>query len=61
VFEQEAVVYQGVESGVPPSGVRFVDADSVEVRTGPCVYRSQIEAVTLDVDPVYRAIRPDTC
>jgi hypothetical protein len=61
VFEQETVVYQGVESGVPPSGVRFVDADSVEVRTGPCVYRSEVEAVTLDVDPVYRALRPDTC
>jgi hypothetical protein len=61
VFEQESVVYQGVESGVPPSDVRFVDSDSVEVRTGPCVYRSEVEAVTLDVDPVYRPLRPDTC
>jgi len=31
------------------------------VRTGPCVYRSEVEAVTLAVDPVYRALRPDTC
>jgi hypothetical protein len=61
VFEQETVVYQGVESGVPPTGIRFVDADTVEVRTGPCVYRSEVEAVTLDVDPVYRPLRPDTC
>jgi hypothetical protein len=61
VFEQEAVVYQGVEAGPVPSDVRFVDGDTVEVRTGPCVYRSEVEAVTLDVDPVYRALRPDTC
>ncbi|GAA5143138.1 hypothetical protein [Pseudonocardia adelaidensis] len=60
-FEQEAVVYQGVEAGPPPSDVRFVDADTVEVHTGPCVYRSEVEAVTLDVDPVYRTLRPDTC
>src|SRR5690606_9365218 len=61
LFEQEAVVYQGVEAGPAPSDVRFVDADTVEVRTGPCVYRSEVEAVTLEVDPVYRTLRPDTC
>lgn len=61
VFEQETVVYQGVEAGPVPSEVRFVDADTVEVRTGPCVYRSKVEAVTLAVDPVYRTLRPDTC
>jgi hypothetical protein len=61
VFEQETVVYQGVEAGPVPSDVRFVDADTVEVHTGPCVYRSEVEAVTLDVDPVYRTLRPDTC
>jgi hypothetical protein len=61
VLEQETVVYQGVEAGPAPSDVRFVDADTVEVRTGPCVYRSEIEAVTLAVDPVYRTLRPDTC
>jgi hypothetical protein len=61
VFEQETVVYQGVEAGPVPSDVRFVDPDTVEVRTGPCVYRSEVEAVTLDVDPVYRPLRPDTC
>jgi len=60
-FEQEAVVYQGVEAGPVPSEVRFVDPDTVEVRTGPCVYRSEVEAVTLAVDPVYRALRADTC
>jgi hypothetical protein len=61
MFEQETVVYQGVEAGPAPSDVRFVDADTVELRTGPCVYRSEIEAVTLAVDPVYRTLRPDTC
>ncbi|QYN36556.1 hypothetical protein K1T35_04370 [Pseudonocardia sp. DSM 110487] len=61
MFEQETVVYQGVESGVPPSDIRFVDGDTVEVRTGPCVYRSEVEAVTLAVDPVYRPLRADTC
>ncbi|TWF76607.1 hypothetical protein FHX44_112500 [Pseudonocardia hierapolitana] len=61
VFEQEAVVYQGVEAGPVPSEVRFVDADTVEVRTGPCVYRSEVEAVTLAVDPVHRTLRHDTC
>jgi hypothetical protein len=48
VFEQEAVVYQGVEAGPVPSEV-------------PCVYRSEVEAVTLAVDPVHRALRRDTC
>lgn len=61
MFEQEAVAYQGVESGPIPSDIRFVDADTVEVRTGPCVYRAEVEAVTLAVDPVYRPLRPDTC
>jgi hypothetical protein len=61
ILEQETGVYQGVEAGPVPSGVRFVDADTVEVHTGPCVYRSEVEAVTLDVDPVYRVLRPDTC
>jgi hypothetical protein len=61
VFEQETVVYQGVEAGPAPSGIRFVDADTVEVHTGPCVYRSEVEAVTLAVDPVYRPLRPDIC
>ncbi|GAA0924819.1 hypothetical protein [Pseudonocardia zijingensis] len=61
LFEQETVVYQGVEAGPAPSDVRFVDADTVEVRTGPCVYRAEVEPVTLAVDPVYRTLRPDTC
>jgi hypothetical protein len=61
VFEQESLVYQGVEAGPAPSGVRFVDGDTVEVRTGPCVYRAKVEAVTLDVDPTYHTLRPDTC
>ena len=61
MFEQESVAYQGVESGPVPSDVRFVDADTVEVHTGPCVYRSEIEAVTLAVDPVHRPLRADAC
>src|SRR5919206_1478828 len=31
-FEQETVVYQGVEAAPPPEGVEFVDGDTVEVR-----------------------------
>jgi hypothetical protein len=60
-FEQETIIYQGVEDGPVPSEVRFVDVDTVEVRMGGCVYRSEIEAVTLAVDPVHRPLRPDTC
>lgn len=60
-FEQETVVYQGVEAGPVPSDTRFVDADTVEVHAGPCAYRSEIEAVTLAVDPVHRTLRADTC
>jgi hypothetical protein len=60
-FEQETIIYQGVEDGPVPSEVRFIDADTVEVRMGGCVYRSEIEAVTLAVDPVHRPLRPDTC
>lgn len=61
-FEQETVVYQGVEAGPMPALVRFVDPHTVEVRTlGGCVYRSEVEAVTLEVDPVHRPLRPDGC
>ncbi len=61
-FEQETVVYQGVEAAPAPAEVRFVDADTVEVRTsGGCVYRSEVEAVTLGVDPVHRPLRADGC
>jgi hypothetical protein len=61
-FEQETVVYQGVESGPAPAAVRFVGPDTVEVRTrGGCVYRSEVEAVTLDVDPVHRPLRASGC
>ena len=61
-FEQETVVYQGVEAAPAPAEVRFVDADTVEVRTsGGCVYRSEVEAVTLAVDPVHRPLRADGC
>jgi hypothetical protein len=61
-FEQEAVVYQGVEAAPAPDDVRFVDADTVEVRVrGGCVYRSEVEAVTLAVDPVHRPLRADGC
>jgi hypothetical protein len=60
-FEQETVVYQGVADGPAPTEVRFVDADTVEVRTGGCVYRSEVEAVTLAVDPMHRPMRADAC
>ncbi|MHA6626949.1 hypothetical protein ACU61A_16060 [Pseudonocardia sichuanensis] len=61
-FEQETVVYQGVEAAPAPAEVRFVDPDTVEVRTGAgCAYRSEVEAVTLAVDPVHRPLRADGC
>ena len=62
VFEQETVVYQGVEAAPAPAAVRFVDADTVEVRTrGGCVYHSEVEAGTLAVDPVHRPLRASRC
>jgi hypothetical protein len=61
-FEQETVVYQGVETAPAPADMRFVDPDTVEVRTGGgCSYRSEVESVTLAVDPVYRPLRADGC
>ena len=61
-FEQESLVYQGLEGGPEPTGVRFIDSDTVEV-TGQagCAYRSEVEAVTLAVDPVHRPLRLDGC
>jgi hypothetical protein len=61
LFEQETVVYQGVEGMAAPAEVRWVDGDTVEVRTGGCVYRSEVEPVTLAVDPVHRPLRADGC
>jgi hypothetical protein len=61
-FEQETVVYQGVEGSPPPLGVRFVDGDTVEVGTiGGCLYRSDVESVTLAVDPVHRPLLAGGC
>ncbi|GAA1320982.1 hypothetical protein ACQPZA_03670 [Pseudonocardia xinjiangensis] len=61
-FEQESIVYQGVEEAPAPADVRFVDSDTVEVRTaGGCMYRSEVEGVTLAVDPVHRPLRADGC
>ncbi len=61
-FEQESLVYQGLEGGPEPTAVRFIDSDTVEV-TGQagCTYRSEVEAVTLDVQPVHRPLRLDAC
>lgn len=60
-FEQETLVYQGLEDGPQPSG-RFIDNDTVEVSVpNGCTYRSEIEPITLDVDPVYRPLRIDAC
>jgi hypothetical protein len=61
LLEQETVVYQGIEAGPAPAEVRFVDTDTIEVRTGGCVYRSEVEAVTLAVEPVHRPLRADGC
>jgi hypothetical protein len=62
LFGQETVVYQGVEGMPAPEDVRWVDADTVEVRTGGgCVYRSEVEPVTLAVDPVHRPLRVEGC
>ncbi len=61
-FEQESVVYQGLEEVPEPAEVRFVDDRTVEVRMGSgCSYRSQVEAGTLAVDPVHRPLRIDGC
>jgi hypothetical protein len=61
-FEQESVVYQGLEQMPQPVDVRFVDDRTVEVQMGSgCMYRSQVEAGTLAVDPVHRPLRIDGC
>ncbi len=61
-FEQESVFYQGVAAAPSPVGVRFVDADTVEVATGGgCLYRSEVEAVTLAVEPVHRPLQLGVC
>ncbi len=61
-FEQESIVYQGVEGSPPPLAARFVDGDTVEVQTlAGCRYRSEVEPVTLAVDPVHRPLQPGSC
>jgi hypothetical protein len=61
-FEQESLVYQGVEGSPQPAATRFLGPDTVEVQTlGGCSYRSDVEAVTLAVDPVHRPLQPDSC
>lgn len=61
-FEQESIVYQGVEGSAPPLAARFDGSGSVEVQTlGGCRYRSAVEPVTLAVAPVHRPLRPDAC
>jgi hypothetical protein len=60
-FEQESLVYQGLEEGPQPSA-RFVDADTVEVTIPQgCAYRSEVEPVTLEVDPVHRPLQVGAC
>lgn len=53
-FEQESEVWLGLEAGPAPDAVAFRGTDEVEVRTGTCVLVSQVEPVTLAVDPVHR-------
>ena len=61
-FEQESLVYQGLEQMPQPAQVRFVDAGTVEVSmTSGCRYRSTVEAGTLAVEPVHRPLRIDGC
>jgi hypothetical protein len=61
-FEQEALVYQGLEEMPPPSDVRFVDGGAVEVLVGSnCRYRSTVEGATMAVEPVHRPLRLGTC
>lgn len=61
-FEQEALVYQGLQEMPAPSAVRFVDRGTVEVQVGPgCRYRSAVESGTLAVEPVHHPPRVDAC
>jgi hypothetical protein len=61
-FEQEALVYQGLQEMPPPSDVRFVDGGAVEVLVGSnCRYRSTVEGGTMAVEPVHRPLRVGTC
>lgn len=61
-LEQESLVYQGLESVPAPAEARFVDTGTVEVRVGAaCVYRSQVEAVTMAVLPVHRPLQAGAC
>jgi hypothetical protein len=53
-FEQESPVWIAQEGGPEPDAVAFRGTDEVEVRTGTCVLVSQVEPVTLAVDPVHR-------
>lgn len=53
-FEQESLVWQGDPEGAGPDEVAFREPDEVEIRTGGCVLVSQVEPVTLSVDPVHR-------
>lgn len=61
MFEQESLVWQGLEEGSVPDEVAFRGVDEVTVRAGSCVYVSRVEAVTLAVEPVHRPQRPDRC
>jgi hypothetical protein len=61
-FEQESLVYQGLEEMPEPSAIRFVDPSTVEVQMGSgCRYRSEVEAVTMAIEPVHRPLRIDGC
>jgi hypothetical protein len=61
-FEQESLVYQSVPDALPPTGIRFVDSNHVEVRAaGGCTYTSEVESGTLAVSPVHRPLRLDAC
>lgn len=54
-FEQQSLVYQAPGPAPLPT-VRFSDDRTVEVHVGSCAYRSTVEDVTLDVEPVHHPL-----
>ena len=60
-FEQQSVVYQGRQGGPGVSDVRLVESGGVLVQVGPCGYRSDVDDLTLEVDPVHTPLMATAC
>jgi hypothetical protein len=60
-FEQQSVVYQGREHGPEVSDVQFVEAGAVLVQVGPCRYRSEVDGLTLEANPVHTPLMANAC